>query len=235
MSENHQATKNDWLATKINTGTAVADYEFIDRAYKCHSHWMVGFEPDEIAAYFDITEDEVKRDLQHVQANMTPAAVTKMFNDRQRIRIQRDQSYNYEKLLKDSLNKGPDDYIDKGMNPSGILREYREATGLTERGAGINIAFNKNTQINNPGAPPGRIDNTSGVKSMEDVVRLVIEQDPSCGLEPVAEDIEDQMIIEAQAAEADEESVPLEDTDEHPDKPVDEPPAIENDDNEVRE
>lgn len=228
MGENHQATKNDWLATKIDTGAEVQEYEHIDRAYKCHSQWMVGFDPDEIAAYFEITEIQVKRDLQHVQSKMTPAAVTKMFNDRQRIRIQRDQAYNYESLLKESLMKKPDEYIDKGMNPAGILREYREATGLTERGAGVNINFNRNTaNINAPGMGAGRVDNAIGVRSMEDVVRLVIEQDPSCGLEPVAEDLEDQMLIEADAEDGSFEDP--EDTED----PVDEPPDVKSENKEL--
>jgi hypothetical protein len=230
MSETCQSTKNDWLATKIDTGEAVKQYEFVDRAYKCHSQWMVGFDIDEIAAYFGITEAEVKLDLQHVQGNMTPAAMNRQFNERQRLRIQREQAYSYESLLHDSLKKTPDDYINKGMNPSGILREYREATGLTERGAGVSINFNRNTQNNIGAGFPngGRADNGFGVKSMEDLVRLVIDQDPSCGLEPVAEDLEDQMLIESQASEPSDDG-----GDDEPEESVEESPSVENDDKDL--
>jgi hypothetical protein len=171
--------KNDWLVPTINPG--LVEYENKDRAKVVHAQWMVGFAECEIAAFFGITEADVRVDLQWIQGQMSPRQLSAQSNDRTRLQIQREQSAEYNRLLKESLTVGAKEWLLNGLSPAGILKEYREAVGLTEKPGGIAISFTKNTA--NFGG--GGTNAAGGIRSAEDMIRRVIELDPECGLTPI--------------------------------------------------
>jgi hypothetical protein len=187
MPDNGPEKKNDWLATKFRGSTAVSEYDNHDRAMRAHAQWCVGYEEDEIAAFFGVSEIEVKRDLQYVHENMTARQVISMNNDRDRIRLQRQDSKEYRRILNEALTMNAKDYIIAGMSPVPPMREYREAVSMTEKPGGLAISFTKNTaNIGMPqGIHPANIAGRNGIRSYEDLVRMVIQEDPSCGLQPV--------------------------------------------------
>src|SRR4030042_6316893 len=123
-SEAAPEKKNDWLTTKIPGAAAPVKYDFHERAMQIHSQWMVGYEEDEIAAFFEITEVEVKRDLQYLLSKLSPRQVISQTNDRDRIKIQRKQSKDYSRLLDESLKINAKEYMVAGMSPVPAMKEY---------------------------------------------------------------------------------------------------------------
>jgi hypothetical protein len=179
-------TRNDWLATKIGGG--VPEYENLDRATKVLSHWMVGYDELEIAAFFEISEIDVKRDLEFMRSRMTARQIIAMDNDRHRILIHRQQSRNYSNLLEQSLTKPASYWIENGLSPVPALKEYRQAVGLEEKPGGVAISVTKQSATfygNAPGQIPAANLGTGKPKSFEDLLRMIIAADPSCGLQPV--------------------------------------------------
>jgi hypothetical protein len=204
MPDNGTEKKNDWLALKIPGTTSVAPYEFEDRAYQVNNQWSVGYDIDEIAAFFKITEIEAKVDLQWVHGRMSPRQVISLQNDRDRIKLQKRNTNHYGRILEESLVITAKDYIAKGMSPVPAMKEYREAVSMTEKPGGIAISFTKNTQNNmvpGGGVHSANISGRNGIKSYEDLVRLVIESDPTCGLQPIIEDDDDQGVAPVSIAD----------------------------------
>jgi hypothetical protein len=201
MPDNGAEKKNDWLALKIPGTTALAPYEFEERAELVHCQWSVGFEYDEIAAFFNISEIDVKLDMQHVLSRLTARQVLSQTNDRNRILIQRTNSKEYSRLLQESLTITASSYLAAGMSPVPAMKEFRQAVSMEEKPGGLSINFTKNTANfgNGTGVNSANVGGRHGVKSAEDLIRMIIAQDPSCGLQPV-------MDIDAQ------ETTPLPDT-----------------------
>lgn len=165
---------------------ATDPYEFHDRAVQVHSHWLAGYAECEIAAYFKITEADVNLDLQHIRHALTSRQLLATNNDRARLVLQREEQKNYNRLMKESLTIGASDYIKAGMSPAGVMREFREAVGMTEKPGGVSISFNKNTGF--IVGPPGNGGNSTQIRSQEDMIRAIIAADPSLGLAPVEVD-----------------------------------------------
>ena len=184
--DNGVEKKNDWLSTKV-AGVPAEAREKDDLASRIYAQWMVGYEYEEIAAFFGITEIEVASQLQSIKENLTPRQVIAQNNDRERILLQRDNAQKYRRIVNDSLTMTAAEYIRAGISPVGPMKEYREAVGMTERPGGFAINFNKNTaNFPLPGnIHPANISGRGGVRSFEELVRLIIAEDPSCGLQPV--------------------------------------------------
>jgi hypothetical protein len=182
--------RNDWLSAKIGAPIRQADYEFADRAIQVHSHWVVGYDEPEIAAFFHLTELEVAQDLQWVRSRMTPRQINVMDNDRDRIKLHRVHSREYSRLLEESLKTTAKEYIAAGMSPVGPMKEYRQAVGMEEKPGGLAISFNNTKNTANIIAPssgvsPANLGGGGKIRSFEDLVRSIIAADPSCGLQPV--------------------------------------------------
>jgi len=112
-----------------------SDYPHHKRATRVYGHWLSGYVESEIAGFFGISEAEVERDVQHVQAMLSPKVIIAQHNDRARILLQRAQSENYRRLLGQALEMAAEDYLRAGLTPATVLREYREAVGMQERPA----------------------------------------------------------------------------------------------------
>lgn len=190
------AAQNDWVMTKTDQN----DYPHHDRALKVHNHWAVGYAECEIAAFFKITEAEVILDLQYVHGSMNARQMLAIRNDRARIISQRQNSDKYNRLLGESLTMTAQDWLLKGISPAGLLKEYREGVGQTEKPGGLSITFQKNTGIlvgNNPNGSP-----LGAIRSPEDLIRAVISADPKCALAPVV-DTEAEEVLPEVAEEQD--------------------------------
>lgn len=198
MPDTGPEKKNDWLATKVPGTTAVAPYEFQNRAMRVNAQWCVGYDEEEIAAFFKITEIDVKADLQYVHGNMTSRQMIAMRNDRMRIKIQREETADYHHILKESLTINAKDYLAAGMSPVPAMKEFREAVSMTEKPGGLAISFTKNTAnfgVPGAGIHPANISGRNGIRSYEDLVRMIIQEDPSCGLQPI--DVDTQEAVPA--------------------------------------
>ena len=163
----------DYMIASIkDRGEQTAPYENANRAARVYSHYMVGFDESEIAYYFSISEMEVKRDLQHVISGMSPRAVIAHNNDRNRILVQREQSAKYRKLLKDALDKPVNDWLDSGISPVGVMKEFRESVGQIDKPGGFSLNLTKNT-ANVYGAGNG-----AAPKGVEDIIRSILAVQP---------------------------------------------------------
>lgn len=194
MPDNGPEKKNDWLSKIVPGTTDVSPYEHADRAAQVYSQYVVGYDEEDIAAFFGVSVIDVKRDLQYIQSGLSTRQVISMENDRIRIRIQRDEARNYKRILNESLTIQAKEYLAAGMSPVSAMKEFREAVSMTEKPGGLSISFTKNTaNINTPGGGihPANISGRNGIKSYEDLVRMIIEQDPSCGLQPIEADAQE--------------------------------------------
>ena len=165
----------DYMIASIkDRGEQTAPYDNAKRAARVYSHWLTGFTEPEIAYFFSISEMEVKRDLQHIISGMSPRAVIAHNNDRARILIQREQSDQYRKMLKDALQKPVDDWLDAGISPVGVMREYRESVSMQDKPGGFNVNLTKNTaNLYGAGGGSGTV-----IRGVEDIIRGILQAQP---------------------------------------------------------
>jgi hypothetical protein len=148
--------------------TKISKYEFHERASETYAHWLGGSTEEEIAEFFKLTVKEVETDLQHIRSCLPVRTILAHGNDRIRILLQREQSADFRRLLKETLQKTASEYLQSGLSPAASLREYREAIGLTQRPEPM---VQVNTQHNiNIGSGDGK----ATFSSAEDVVRSVL-------------------------------------------------------------
>jgi hypothetical protein len=146
----------------------ITAYPNHDRANDFYSMWMSGATEDEIAEFASVDVAEVKKDLLYVNTRLTTRQVISHNNDRQRILLQRQQSEAFRNMMRDSLNTPVSDLIDAGISPAGLMKEFREATGLVQKAEPL---LQINTQINQGSTHTG-----GGITSAEDVIRRVLNQ-----------------------------------------------------------
>jgi hypothetical protein len=172
-------------------------YPTHDRANDLYGMWMTGYTEDEISAFMGLSIEETQKDLMYVNTRLSTRQIIHHNNERQRIMLQRQNSEDFRRLMSESLQTPARVLIDAGLSPAGILKEYRESTGMVQKAEPL---IQVNTQINNA-APTG------GVTSAEDVIRRVlsqINQEPS----PLASQPEEPEIIDAEVEQISEDSVP---------------------------
>ena len=170
------------------TVPAKPDYPEIERANKCLSYWMAGYDELEISALLEISEIDVTRDLAYLKTQMSTRQNIAIANDRQRILIQKQEAANYSAMLRGALTKGVDGWLAAGLSPVPAMKEYRQAVGLEEKpgGVAINLTKQSATFIGNAGQiPPQNLGGHGKITCFEDLVRMIIKADPSCGLQPV--------------------------------------------------
>lgn len=139
-----------------------------DRANDLYGFFMTGYTEDEIALFMGMDVSEVQKDLMYVNTKLSVRQIIQHNNDRSRILLQRENSLNFQNLMKDSLSTSAETLIAAGLSPASILKEYREATGMVQKAEPL---LQINTQINNqPTASSG------GIQSTEDVIRRVLNQ-----------------------------------------------------------
>lgn len=174
-----------------------------DRANDIYSMWMSGYTEDEIADFISLDVAEVKKDLMYVNTKLTTRAIISHNNDRQRIMLQREESEAFRKMIKDSLAQPVVSLLAAGISPAGILKEYREATGMVQKAEPL---LQINTQINNSTSPAG------GITSAEDVIRRVLNQ---INLDQSAHTPEPQDYQDAEIVGSDSDTDQIPDPDDH--------------------
>lgn len=128
---------------------------------------MSGYTEDEVAGFLSVDVEEVKKDLMYVNHKLTTRQVISHNNDRNRIMLQRSESESFRQMMKDSLSQPVGALLAAGISPAGILKEFREATGMVQKAEPL---LQINTQINTQTTTSG------GITSAEDVIRRVLSQ-----------------------------------------------------------
>jgi hypothetical protein len=178
---------------KLDPSGEALDYPHHERANKCYNVWMSGYTEEEIGIFYDLPPLEVQKDIMHVQSGQPVRTIIQHNNDRNRILVQRQQSEDFRKLLQETLKIDARSFLVAGISPAGILKEFREATGMIAKAEPM-IAIQQN--FGNPSAGSG-----SGIRSAEDLIRLVLRN---------MED--DSQLIEAETLEPEEQIRDEEDT-----------------------
>ena len=155
------AIKKDGPRPLLNRGKT--EYPHHKRAARVYSQWLSGYSEEEIATFFELTVDEVERDIQHTSSLLSQRTVIAHHNDRNRILTQRAEGARYRKLLRDALATPVEDYLEAGIAPGGVLKEYREAVGMTEKPGGIRVNIANTVS-------------SRGVSCSEDLLRLAISK-----------------------------------------------------------
>ena len=148
---------------------------------KCYNMFIGGYTEQEVATHMGVTETEVERAIQHTRSCLSSRTIIGHNNDRHRILLQRTQSEKYRRLLGESLSTPIETYLSAGIGPAGVLREYRDAVGMTEKPGALSVQMNQ--QINMVGS--------SRITSSEDLLRHVmakLRQDEPVTTEPEASD-----------------------------------------------
>jgi hypothetical protein len=154
-----------------------------DRANDIYSMWMTGYTEDEISDFMSLDATEVKKDLMYVNTKLSVRQIISHNNDRERIILQRKNSESFRELMRQSLETPAAVLLAAGISPAGILKEYREATGMVQKAEPL---LQINTQINQGASTPN-----GGIQSAEDVIRRVLNQINSADQEnPVEIDAE---------------------------------------------
>jgi hypothetical protein len=148
-----------------------------ERACRVYSQWLAGYSEEEVAEFFGIQPRDVELDVQHIHGILPTRTVIAHNNDRSRILVQRQQSEEFRRLMGEALKTSANDYLNAGISPAGILKEFREAVGQVQKAEPL---VQVNTQINTG--------NGYGITSAEDVIRLVLariaEQESKAALVP---------------------------------------------------
>jgi hypothetical protein len=186
---------------KIGPGSTALEYLTHDRAVDIYNSWAVGFSEGELAKFYGVEVEEVKRDMAHIMSTMSPRLIIHDRNNRLRIVLQREYDKDFENLMSGSLKMGADQYIAAGISPAGVLKEYREATGMVQKAEPL---IQVNTQINNP-ANAGI--GGKKIRCAEDMIRMVLAETTKTNKtdENIIDAEEDSaaLDIEAVAAESD--------------------------------
>jgi hypothetical protein len=155
-----------------------------DRACRVYSQWLAGYSEEEVADFFGIQPRDVELDIQHVHGILPTRTVIAHNNDRSRLLVQRQQSEEFRRLMHESLSTPASALLAAGISPAGILKEFREATGMVQKAEPL---VQVNTQVNNAGGTMG-----GGITSAEDAIRRVLsamaEEDSRAATVPAAED-----------------------------------------------
>ena len=172
----------EWAMTKTDVPPLIkrgakGDYPEHDRAVKVYNHWISGSLPEEIVTFLnkigiecDVTDIEC--DLQHVKSLHPTKVLIAHENDRNRLLLQRTEGEQYRRLISEALQLKATQYLAAGISPTGPLKEYREAVGMTEKPGGINLAINQ--QSLNIGGGEAR--QQTGIRSSEDLLRSVMDK-----------------------------------------------------------
>jgi hypothetical protein len=134
-----------------------------DRACRVYSQWLAGYSEEEVADFFGIQPRDVELDVQHIHGILPTRTVISHNNDRGRLLVQRQQSEEFRRLMGEALKTSATDYLSAGVSPAGILKEFREATGMVQKAEPL---VQVNTQINTG--------NIHGITSAEDAIRKVL-------------------------------------------------------------
>jgi len=187
---------DEYLIQKLAPVEAnVEGYAQHERALRTYNAYLAGYTEDEIAAAYGIKVAEVKRDIMHVQASLPPRTLIQHHNERTRILVQREYSENFRKLLGRALELPPTQYLTSGVNPSGILKEYREATGMTSREPLIAIQQNIN-QSGGSGGP-----SVMSAVTTEDIIRRVLDEEAKRQVEATQAKAIDAIAEESEAGD----------------------------------
>jgi hypothetical protein len=151
-------------------GGNALEYPNHDRANEIYSQYISGFTEDEIASFHGLDIEEVKKDIMYTQTRIPVKQIISQNNDRNRILVQREQSESFRRLIGESLALPAQSFLTAGVSPTGVLKEFREATGMIAKAEPL---IQVNTQQNFLG---GGASGQNGISSAEDVIRKVLDQ-----------------------------------------------------------
>lgn len=175
------------LAKLTPPGGNALEYPNHDRANEIYSQFISGFTEEEIATFHSLDLEEVNRDLMYVQTRIPVRQIISQNNDRTRILVQREHSENFRRLIGESLALPAGEFLKAGVSPTGVLKEFRETTGLVQKAEPL---IQVNTQQNFLG---GGASGQNGISSAEDVIRKVLDRINQNENPP-----EEERVIEAQ-------------------------------------
>lgn len=164
--------------------------------------WMTGYDEDEIAAFASIPVEDVKKDLMYVNTRLPVRQIIQHNNDRMRIMIQRQESEKFRKLMHDTLEVPAVAMFTSGISPAGIMKEFREATGMVQKAEPL---LQINTQVNNT----SNSHSASSITSAEDVIRRVLGEINQNTLAQTQSD--DSETVDAEVVGSEEDRIPDED------------------------
>ena len=172
-------------------------YPHHDRSNDLYSMWMSGFCQEEIASFAGISVEDVDKDLMYVSTRLPVRTIIQHNNDRSRILLQRNQSESFRNMMRDSLAQPVSSLLAAGISPAGILKEFREATGMVQKAEPL---LQINTQnISNSGSA-----GTGGVTSTEDIIRRVLgEINQDALAQTTSTDPESDQVIDVETPDED--------------------------------
>jgi hypothetical protein len=158
--------KNDWLIRREGPEPLLLKktkaYPEWERANISYSHWQSGKSLEEIVELTGVELSEVKKDVAHIESVIPVKTLIANNNTRHRLLIQREQSESYQRKLKKILDAPVSDFLQAGVSPVPVLKEWREAVGMIEKPSSLNIQMNQNNTVS-----------AGGVGRSEDIIRSV--------------------------------------------------------------
>lgn len=97
------------------------------RACSVYSHWMVGSDDRQIAAFFNVSTEEIQADMAHIKELLSEEMIALHIRERDEIRESEERSKKLRQELAEDLSLPIDELIRRGVDPARVLRRYREA------------------------------------------------------------------------------------------------------------
>lgn len=146
----------------LEPGSRKGKYPAAERAAVVYLHYQTGYSEAEIASFQGVDEATIRADIAYMQSTFPPRILVAHGNDRLRLVVQKAQSAQYQELLRQTLQIPAEEFLAAGVSPTGALREYREAVGMTEKPGAIAVQVNQQVNL------------SAQFSSAEDVLRKVM-------------------------------------------------------------
>jgi hypothetical protein len=95
------------------------------RACTAYSQWMANYDEIQIAAFFNVSIEEIRADLSHIKTMLPEKAVQLHIREREEIRESLDRSRKVREEIAVDLSLPVDVLLERGINPAQVLKRYR--------------------------------------------------------------------------------------------------------------
>ena len=126
---------NEWMRTSSLRSLLRRDdgeYLFHGRACRLYASWIRGYSAEDLARLHKIGVEEVRADIQHVEASLPDKTVAAHRDGRNKILNAQADGEKRRQFLVQNLSKSAETLIQEGINPAEVLRAYREAVGMVK-------------------------------------------------------------------------------------------------------